>query len=89
MPPQQSRNDPSGEERYQVQSQIILESSEIREIPGRGNEPEEVAQQSDGGLRQIPGGASPNETIQSSDDRSTGRVVTGSQEFPLSIRKHI
>ncbi|XP_043669313.1 protein transport protein Sec16A isoform X4 [Vespula pensylvanica] len=83
--PQQSRNDPSGEERYQVQSQIMLESSEIREIPGRGNEPEEVTQQSDGGLRQIPGGASPNETIQSSDDRSTGRVVTGSQEFPLSI----
>nr|XP_050850810.1 uncharacterized protein LOC127064191 isoform X2 [Vespula vulgaris] len=85
LAPQQSRNDPSGEERYQVQSQIMLESSEIREIPGRGNEPEEVTQQSDGGLRQIPGGASPNETIQSSDDRSAGRVVTGSQEFPLSI----
>ncbi|XP_035722882.1 protein transport protein Sec16A-like isoform X7 [Vespa mandarinia] len=85
LPPQQSRNDPSGEERYQVQSQIMLESSEIREIPGRGNESEEVTQQSDGGLRQIPGGASPNETIQSSDDRSTGRIVTGSQEFPLSI----
>ncbi|XP_043500404.1 uncharacterized protein LOC122522990 isoform X1 [Polistes fuscatus] len=85
LPPQQSRNDPSGEERYQVQSQIMLESSEIREIPGRGNELEDVAQQSDGGLRQIPGGASPNETIQSSDDRSTGRVVTGSQEVPLSI----
>ena len=80
LPPQQSRNDPSGEERYQLQSQIMLEPNEIREIPGRGNESEDLVQQTDESLRQIPGGSSPNEVIQSSDDRSNGRVVTGSQE---------
>ncbi|KAK9310683.1 hypothetical protein QLX08_000014 [Tetragonisca angustula] len=80
LPPQQSRNDPSGEERYQLQSQIMLEPNEIREIPGRGNESEDLVQQTDENLRQIPGGSSPNEVTQSSDDRSNGRVVTGSQE---------
>ncbi|XP_077272641.1 endoplasmic reticulum export factor secretory 16 isoform X2 [Temnothorax americanus] len=79
LPPQQSRNDPSGEERYQLQSQIMLEPSEIREVLGRGNEPDEVAQQTDAELRQIPGGASSNDVTQLSDDRKTGgRVVTGS-----------
>ncbi|XP_015433708.1 PREDICTED: protein transport protein Sec16A isoform X2 [Dufourea novaeangliae] len=82
LPPQQSRNDPSGEERHQSQAQIMLESSEIREVPGRGNEPEDPSQQTDENLRQIPGGASPNEAAQSSDDRPNGRVVTGSQELP-------
>ncbi|KAG7208272.1 hypothetical protein KM043_014515 [Ampulex compressa] len=85
LPPQQSRNDPSGEERYQSQSQIMLEPSETREVPGRGNESEDSTQQTDGSLRQIPGGASPNEVVQSSDDRSNGRVVTGSQEVPSTI----
>jgi len=76
LPPQQSRNDPSGEERYQLQSQI-LEPSEIREVLGRGNEPEETVPQTDADLRQIPGGASSNDIIQ--DGRTTGgRVVTGS-----------
>ncbi|XP_076654050.1 endoplasmic reticulum export factor secretory 16 isoform X2 [Halictus rubicundus] len=82
LPPQQSRNDPSGEERHQPQPQIMLESSETREVPGRGNEPEDPNQQTDENLRQIPGGASPNEVAQSSDDRPNGRVVTGSQEVP-------
>nr|XP_033327554.1 uncharacterized protein LOC117221042 isoform X5 [Megalopta genalis] len=82
LPPQQSRNDPSGEERQQSQPQIMLESSETREVPGRGNEPEEPNQQTDENLRQIPGGASPNEVTQSLDDRPNGRVVTGSQEVP-------
>ncbi|XP_078045741.1 endoplasmic reticulum export factor secretory 16 isoform X7 [Augochlora pura] len=82
LPPQQSRNDPSGEERQQSQPQIMLEPSETREVPGRGNEPEEPNQQTDENLRQIPGGASPNEVIQSLDDRPNGRVVTGSQEVP-------
>lgn len=81
LPPQQSRNDPSGEERYQLQSsQIMLEPSETREVPGRGNESEEAAQQTDAELRQIPGGASPNDVAQLPDDRTAGRVVTGSQE---------
>ncbi|XP_071571026.1 uncharacterized protein Sec16 isoform X1 [Temnothorax nylanderi] len=79
LPPQQPRNDPSGEERYQLQSQIILEPSETREVLGRGNEPDEVAQQTDAELRQIPGGASSNDVTQLPDDRTTGgRVVTGS-----------
>ncbi|XP_011641290.1 uncharacterized protein LOC105429805 isoform X2 [Pogonomyrmex barbatus] len=82
LPPQQSRNDPSGEERYQIslQSQIMLEPSETREVLGRGNEPDEVAQQTDAELRQIPGGASSNDVTQLPDDRTTtgGRVVTGS-----------
>lgn len=82
LPPQQSRNDPSGEERYQSQSQIMLEPSETREVPGRGNESEDPVQQTDENLRQIPGGAFPNEVAQSSDDRTNGRVVTGSQEVP-------
>ncbi|KAG5306835.1 SC16A protein, partial [Acromyrmex insinuator] len=81
LPPQQplpSRNDPSGEERYQLQSQIMMEPSETREVLGRGNEPDEVAQQTEAERRQIPGGASSNDT-QLSDDRTTsGRVVTGS-----------
>ncbi|XP_017755793.1 PREDICTED: uncharacterized protein LOC108547663 isoform X3 [Eufriesea mexicana] len=80
LPPQQSRNDPSGEERYQSQPQIMLEPSETREIPGRGNESEDSVQQTDENLRQIPGGASPNDVTQSSDDRPNGRIVTGSQE---------
>lgn len=84
LPPQQSRNDPSGEERHQPQPQIMLESSETREVPGRGNDPEDPNQQTDEDLRQIPGGASPNEVAQSSDDRPNGRVVTGSQEVPLT-----
>ncbi|XP_011687970.1 PREDICTED: uncharacterized protein LOC105450057 isoform X2 [Wasmannia auropunctata] len=79
LPPQQSRNDPSGEERHQLQSQLMLESSETREVLGRGNEPDEVAQQTDAELRQIPGGASSNDATQLPDDRTTGgRVVTGS-----------
>jgi len=78
LPPQQSRNDPSGEERYQLQSQIMLEPSETREVLGRGNESDEVTQQTDAELRQIPGGASSNDVTQLSDDRTTGRVVTGS-----------
>ncbi|XP_053989660.1 uncharacterized protein LOC128882118 isoform X2 [Hylaeus volcanicus] len=84
LPPQQSRNDPSGEERHnQALSQIMLESSETREIPGRGNDLEDSNQQTtDEDLRQIPGGASPNDVAQSLDDRSNGRVVTGSQEVP-------
>lgn len=82
LPPQQSRNDPSGEERYQSQPQIMLEPSETREIPGRGNESEDPVQQTEENLRQIPGGASSNEITQSPDDRSNGRVVTGSQEVP-------
>ncbi|XP_029052027.2 uncharacterized protein LOC114880316 isoform X2 [Osmia bicornis bicornis] len=81
LPPQQSRNDPSGEERHQPQPQIMLEPSETREVPGRGNEPEDPTQQANENLRQIPGGASPNEVIQSSDDRPNGRIVTGSQEI--------
>nr|XP_033185020.1 protein transport protein Sec16A isoform X3 [Bombus vancouverensis nearcticus] len=83
LPPQQSRNDPSGEERYQSQSQIMLEPSETREIPGRGNESEDPVQQTEENLRQIPGGASSNEVTQSPDDRSNGRVVTGSQEAAI------
>ncbi|XP_018368875.1 PREDICTED: uncharacterized protein LOC108764951 isoform X3 [Trachymyrmex cornetzi] len=82
LPPQQplpSRNDPSGEERYQLQSQVMMEPSETREVLGRGNEPDEVAQQTDAERRQIPGGASSNDVTQLSDDRTTGgRVVTGS-----------
>ncbi|XP_018059402.1 PREDICTED: uncharacterized protein LOC108694426 isoform X2 [Atta colombica] len=82
LPPQQplpSRNDPSGEERYQLQSQIMMEPSETREVLGRGNEPDEVAQQTDAERRQIPGGASSNDVTQLLDDRTTGgRVVTGS-----------
>ncbi|XP_011171826.1 uncharacterized protein LOC105204448 isoform X2 [Solenopsis invicta] len=87
LPPQQSRNDPSGEERYQLQSQIMLEPSETREVLGRGNEPDEVTQQTDAELRQIPGGASSNDVTQLSDDRTTGgRVVTGSPpEIPPSM----
>ncbi|XP_043254632.1 uncharacterized protein LOC122398624 isoform X2 [Colletes gigas] len=84
LPPQQSRNDPSGEERHQPQSQIMLESSETREVPGRGNDTEDPNQQTDEDLRQIPGGASPNDVAQSLDDRPNGRVVTGSQEVPLT-----
>ncbi|XP_025160714.1 uncharacterized protein LOC105190139 isoform X1 [Harpegnathos saltator] len=87
LPPQPSlpsRNDPSGEERYQLQSQIMPEPSEIREVPGRGNEPEETAQQTDAELRLIPGGASPNDVVQLPDDRTAGRVVTGSQEVVSS-----
>lgn len=85
LPPQQSRNDPSGEERYQLQSQM-LEPSEIREVLGRGNEPDEVAQQTDAELRQIPGGASSNDVTQLPDDRTGGRVVTGSPpEVPLMM----
>lgn len=87
LPPQQSRNDPSGEERHQSQAPIMLESSETREVPGRGNEPEDPNQQTDENLRQIPGGASPNEVVQSSDDRPNGRVVTGSQEVPSAVCK--
>ncbi|XP_051159047.1 uncharacterized protein LOC127280206 isoform X3 [Leptopilina boulardi] len=86
-PPQQSRNDPSGEEQSLQIPQAPLESSESREIPGRGNEIEEAIQQSDSDLRQILGGASPNESSQTIDDRS--RVITGSQEVmssaPLAI----
>ncbi|XP_029677547.1 uncharacterized protein LOC115244220 [Formica exsecta] len=84
LPPQQSRNDPSGEERYQPQPQIMMEPSETREVLGRGNEPDEVARQTqDAELRQIPGGASSNDVTQLiPDDRTTtttgGRVVTGS-----------
>lgn len=79
LPPQQSRNDPSGEERYQLQSQIMLEPSETREVLGRGNESDEIAQQTDAELRQIPGGASSNDVTQLPDDRTTGgRIVTGS-----------
>ncbi|XP_018404062.1 PREDICTED: uncharacterized protein LOC108780757 isoform X3 [Cyphomyrmex costatus] len=90
LPPQQplpSRNDPSGEERYQLQSQIMMEPSETREVLGRGNEPDEVAQQTDAERRQIPGGASSNDVTQLSDDRTTGgRVVTGSPpEVPLPM----
>lgn len=84
LPPQQSRNDPSGEERYQLQSQIMLEPSETREVPGRGNELEEAAQQTDAELRQIPGGASSNDVAQLPDDRTAGRFVTGSQEVVTS-----
>ncbi|XP_032676042.1 uncharacterized protein LOC116846398 isoform X2 [Odontomachus brunneus] len=84
LPPQQSRNDPSGEERYQLQSQIMLEPSETREVPGRGNELEEAAQQTDAELRQIPGGASSNDVAQLPDDRTAGRFVTGSQEVVSS-----
>lgn len=87
LPPQQSRNDPSGEERYQLQAQIMLEPSETREVLGRGNEPDEVAQQTDAELRQIPGGASSNDVTQLPDDRTTsGRVVTGSPpEIPPTM----
>lgn len=59
----------------------------MREIPGRGNEPEETISQSDSGLRQIPGGASSNESVQNvPDDRATAgaRVVTGSQVTRIS-----
>lgn len=85
-PPQQSRNEPSGEEQPAT-SLIIqtnqLESSVVREVPGRGNETEEINPQSDSGLRQIPGGASSNESVQNvTDDRASAgaRVVTGSQQ---------
>ncbi|CAL7947946.1 unnamed protein product [Xylocopa violacea] len=84
LPPQQSRNDPSGEERYQSQTQIMLEPSETREVPGRGNELEDSTQQTDENLRQIPGGASPNDVTQSSDDRSSGRVVTATLQDQIS-----
>lgn len=89
-PPQQSRNDPSGEERSSLQQipiQVPLESSESREIPGRGNEIEEAIQQSDSDLRQILGGSSPNESIQTVNDRS--RVITGSQEVMTSAREFL
>ena len=99
-PPQQSRNEPSGEEQRvaplllpsptPISQASQLESSAVREIPGRGNEPEEaIIQQSDSGLRQIPGGASSNESVQiMPDDRVTsGRVVTGSQQVNISTCK--
>ncbi|XP_014489136.1 PREDICTED: uncharacterized protein LOC106752154 isoform X3 [Dinoponera quadriceps] len=77
------RNDPSGEERSR---QITLEPSETRQVPGR--EPEEAAQQTDAELRQIPGGASPNDVAQTStDDRTAGRVVTGSQEVVAAMQQ--
>ncbi|XP_058802718.1 uncharacterized protein LOC131670805 isoform X2 [Phymastichus coffea] len=83
-PPQQSRNEPSGEEQritLSITQPTPLESSAVREIPGRGNESEETIQQQDIDIRQIPGGASSNESVQNiSDDRSGARVVTGSQQ---------
>ncbi|XP_015591007.1 uncharacterized protein LOC107265717 isoform X7 [Cephus cinctus] len=85
LPPQQSRNDPSGEERIPSQSQTIPEPAETREVPGRGNETEDPVQQTHSGIRQIPGGASPNESVQIPDDRSDARVVTGSQEVATSV----
>lgn len=87
--PQQSRNEPSGEEQRTapiVPQSSQLEPGEVREIPGRGNEPEEAIQQPDSGIRQIPGGASSNESVQiMPDDRSTGvaRVVTGLQQINI------
>ena len=87
VPPQQSRNDPSGEERSLPQIQPPLELSEAREIPGRGNEVEKPIQQGDSDLRQILGGTSPNEVVQPMDDRSSSRVVTGSQEVMSAARK--
>ncbi|KAJ8680007.1 hypothetical protein QAD02_015794 [Eretmocerus hayati] len=85
VPPQQSRNEPSGEEQ-RVAPQILAqpEPGAIREIPGRGNEPEDVPQQPDSSsLRQIPGGASSNESVQIVPDDRT-RVVTGSQPLDAS-----
>lgn len=81
LPPQQSRNDPTGEERITPQAQITLEPSEVREIPGRGNEIEEPIRAVDSSFRQIPGGASPNESIAVADDVTATRVVTGLQEM--------
>ncbi|XP_066585949.1 uncharacterized protein [Prorops nasuta] len=81
LPPQQSRNDPSGEERIGLQSQIMLDSSDTREVPGRGYEIQEPIAQADGNLRRVPRGVSPSDILQPLDDRSTNRVVTGSQEM--------
>lgn len=67
-----------------MQSQNILEPSETRQVPGRGNEIEE-SRPADANVRQILGGVSPNDP--SVDDRSQARVVTGSQEVLSSVRK--
>ncbi|XP_012286422.1 uncharacterized protein LOC105702982 isoform X2 [Orussus abietinus] len=83
LPPQQSRNDPSGEERILSIPQVSLQPSETREVPGRGNEPEEIVQQVDSEVRQIPGGASPSDVEQMTDDW----FPSGSQEVmpPVSL----
>lgn len=71
-----SRDDPSGEEGALLESQ-----NEIREIPGRGHEPE----QSDNLVRQILGATSSNNDPQSPPDNN-GRIVTGSQVLCKFIR---
>lgn len=88
LPPSQSRNDPSGEERTQSQQTIAIDPSEVREVPGSGTLSEESLPPVDGALRQIPGGASPNEAAQVNDDRNNTRVVTGSQEVVMPGRKY-
>lgn len=82
-PPQPSlRNEPSGEERVENSPQT---SSIDREIPGRGNEADDLDQQSEPAIRQILGGDSSNDSTPLIDERtSTGRVVTGSQEVDIS-----
>lgn len=87
VPTTQTRNHPSGEERMTPQQQIMLESSGNREIPGQGDELIGTPQNTDTTLRQVPGGASPNEAAQISDDRSNTRIVTGSQEVTTPIRE--
>lgn len=82
-PPAQSRNDPSGEERIQTQSQIPIESNELRQVPGSGVNLAEPSPPVDVAIRQIPGGLSPIDVTNMPDNMNNNtRVVTGSQETP-------
>ncbi|KAK0179773.1 hypothetical protein PV327_005493 [Microctonus hyperodae] len=85
-PPAQSRNDPSGEERIQSQSQIPIESNELRQVPGSGVNSTEPSPPVDvAAIRQIPGGLSPIDVTNMPDNiNNNTRVVTGSQETPLA-----
>ncbi|XP_048506299.1 uncharacterized protein LOC105694018 isoform X4 [Athalia rosae] len=78
--PDTRRNDPSGEECLQPQLVPAPEPTDLREVPGRGNDSEELTQPVDNGVRQIPGGASHSEGVPISNDREDARVVPGSQK---------
>ena len=86
LPPAQSRNDPSGEERVQPMSLSLIEPNDLRQVPGSGTKSESLSPM-DGGLRQIPGGASSNEPTQIPDDRNNTRVVPGSQQAGIPVRE--
>ncbi|XP_034945595.1 uncharacterized protein Sec16 isoform X2 [Chelonus insularis] len=86
LPPSQSRNDPSGEERAINDSQIILEPTEIREIPGSRVDSTELTSTVDE-IRQITGGISTLEPLTVSDNNA--RVVPGSQETLVSAKQDI